>query len=143
MVQQVWGCLMSTGMQIQSPTQQSGLRIQHCCSCTKGRNCGSDLILAPGTSVCCGAGVGSKKNKRVDGWNPLLRQVRVARKSLSCGHASGLTAEHTLTRTTRSVRSQPFHGCCLGTHRKKKKKKKSRPISLQKAYESHTQKQLA
>ena len=35
------------------PSLVSGLRIQHCCSCGVGRNCGLDSIPGLGTSICC------------------------------------------------------------------------------------------
>ena len=41
-------------MQVVFPTLQGGLRIQCCCSCGLGGNCGSDLIPdpQPGNSIC-------------------------------------------------------------------------------------------
>ena len=46
-------CLGSTGMQVQSPAQHSGLRIQHCRSCGLGLRpwLGSDPW--PKNSICC------------------------------------------------------------------------------------------
>ena len=39
---------------VQSLAQQSSLRILHCCSCSIGCNCCSDLVPGPGTSHRCG-----------------------------------------------------------------------------------------
>ena len=41
--------LRSTGIQVQSQAQRSGLRILHCCSCSLGLDCSSDLTPGPGT----------------------------------------------------------------------------------------------
>ena len=51
MVQWDWWCLWSARMQVQSLAQHSGLWIQHCCSCSTGRNCISNLLSGPGTSM--------------------------------------------------------------------------------------------
>ena len=42
----------------------SGLRIQHCYSCSTGYNCSIDLILGPGTSTCRDCGKKKKKAKQ-------------------------------------------------------------------------------
>ena len=44
MVQGDWPSLGSTGTQLQSLAQHSGLRIRHCCCCGLGPDCGLDLI---------------------------------------------------------------------------------------------------
>ena len=44
----------STGIQVCSLAQHSQLRIQCCCSCILGHNCGLDLIPGPGTSYAAG-----------------------------------------------------------------------------------------
>ena len=41
-------------MQVRSLAQHSGLRIQCCHSCGKGRDCGSDLVPGPGTPYTMG-----------------------------------------------------------------------------------------
>ena len=46
--------LGSTGLQVQSLALHSGLRIQYCCSCGLGGNCGSDLIPDPGAPYASG-----------------------------------------------------------------------------------------
>ena len=50
-VEQGWQCLGNAGMGMQIPSlaQHSGLRIWHCCSCSLGCSCGSDLI--PGLGI--------------------------------------------------------------------------------------------
>ena len=47
-------CLGSTGLNVRSPAQHSGLRIQHCCSCGLGRDCGLDLVPGLGTPYAVG-----------------------------------------------------------------------------------------
>ena len=55
------GCLESAGTWVWSPALHSGLKIQHCHSCSLGCNCSSDLI--PGNSKCRGAAKNEKKKK--------------------------------------------------------------------------------
>ena len=49
-----WQHLWSAGMQVQSPAQHSGLRIQCCHSYRVGCNCSLDLIPGPGTPYTMG-----------------------------------------------------------------------------------------
>ena len=49
-------------MQVRSPAQHNGLRIQHCHSCDLGHNCGLDLIPSPGTPYATGWPKKKKKN---------------------------------------------------------------------------------
>ena len=63
--------LWSTGTQVQSPSQQSDLRIQHCSTCGIGLNCSLDLIPGPGTPYAQGWKK-RKKNKRIMWWEFLL-----------------------------------------------------------------------
>ena len=48
MVQQDLWHLQSAGMEVRSAAPNSGLRTQHCHSCSTGCNCGLDLIPGPG-----------------------------------------------------------------------------------------------
>ena len=57
---QSWQRLWRAGMQVRSLARHSGLRIQHCLSCSLGWNCGLDLISGPGTPYA----VGQTKNKQ-------------------------------------------------------------------------------
>ena len=49
MLQRNWQHIGSTGTQVHSPAQHSGLRIWHCRSCGLGRNCAWALIPSLGT----------------------------------------------------------------------------------------------
>ena len=49
-----WWCLGNAGMQVQSLARHSGLRIQHCHSCSLGHNYGLDLIPGLGTPYVAG-----------------------------------------------------------------------------------------
>ena len=60
--QQIRQCVGSAGTQVQSPAWHSALRIQCCCSCGLGGNCGSDLI--PGLVTPYAAGQPKKKKKK-------------------------------------------------------------------------------
>ena len=60
-VQQDWQPLGSTGMQVRSLAQHSGLRIQHCHSCGLGCDCSLDLI--PGLGPPYAMGRPKMKNK--------------------------------------------------------------------------------
>ena len=62
--QRDWLGLCSTGMQVRSPAQHSGLRFQHCHSCGIGCNCGSDMIPGLGTPYAVGWPEKEKKNKK-------------------------------------------------------------------------------
>ena len=53
--------LGSTGTQVRSPAQHSGLRICQCFSSDLGQNCSSDLITGPRNTIC--HGVAKKENK--------------------------------------------------------------------------------
>ena len=53
-MQQDQQCLWNTGTQVQSLTQDSGLKTWHCHSCSVGCNCGLDLIPGPGTPYASG-----------------------------------------------------------------------------------------
>ena len=44
-----WWHLCSSRMQVGSPAQHCGLKMQHCCSCSTGHNCSSDWI--PGLGI--------------------------------------------------------------------------------------------
>ena len=60
------------------PAQHSELRIWHCCSCSIGCNCSSDLIPSPGTPYAVGQ---PKKEKKKEPWmspipfQPCLREA--------------------------------------------------------------------
>ena len=61
--------LGSIGTQVQSLAHNSGLRMQHCHSCSLGGNCGSDLIPGLGTPYAMGW---ERKNGRKEGIFNLL-----------------------------------------------------------------------
>ena len=52
--------LGSKGMQVRPSAHHRGLKSQHCCSCSIGHKCGSDLI--PGLGIPLAAGWPQKKN---------------------------------------------------------------------------------
>ena len=56
--------LGSSETQIQSLAQPSGLRIQRCCSCSLGWDCGLDLIPHPGTPYAMGQPNKNKNAKK-------------------------------------------------------------------------------
>ena len=58
-----WQCLRSTGMQVRSLAQHSGLRIQSCHSCGLCYSYNSDLIPSLGTP--CAKGQSKKKKKKL------------------------------------------------------------------------------
>ena len=58
MAQQDQRYFWSSGMQVWSLAWHSGLRLQHCHTCSIDHSCSSDLIPGPGTSVCLRAGWG-------------------------------------------------------------------------------------
>ena len=64
MVQWNWWCLGSTGSQVQSLAQHSGLRIQRCFSCGLGHDCRSDLISGLGIPYASGRPKKKKKKKK-------------------------------------------------------------------------------
>ena len=57
-----WQHLCSMETQVWSLAQHSGLRIWHCCSCSVGHSCSSDLI--PGLGTPCAMGWPKKKEKK-------------------------------------------------------------------------------
>ena len=57
-------CVGRAGMQVLSPVLHSGLRIWHCCSCSLGGDCGSDLIPSRGTPYAMGQPKKKKKKKK-------------------------------------------------------------------------------
>ena len=69
MIQQDLQHLGSTGLQVRSLAEHSGLRIQHCCSCSLGGSCGLNLILAWELRIPWG---GQKKQKKTKQNVPLL-----------------------------------------------------------------------
>ena len=58
-------CLGCAGTQVPSPAWHSGLRIQHCHSCSLGHDYGSDLILGLGTPYAMGWPKKKGQKKRI------------------------------------------------------------------------------
>ena len=56
-------CLGSPEMQVRYPALHSGLKIWHCCSCSLGGDCGSDLIPGSGAPYATGWPEMGKKKK--------------------------------------------------------------------------------
>ena len=63
MIQQDLQHLGSTGLQVRSLAEHSGLRIQHRCSCSLGGSCGLNLILAWELRMPWGGQKKTKENK--------------------------------------------------------------------------------
>ena len=63
-VQWCWRHFWSTGIQVWSPTLCSGLRIQHCHSCSVGCNSGLDQIPGPGAPYAVGQPKRKKEKKK-------------------------------------------------------------------------------
>ena len=63
-VQQDQWHLGSAGTQVWSPAWLSVLKIQCCCSCSSGHNCGLELIPGPGTPYATGQPKMKKKQKK-------------------------------------------------------------------------------
>ena len=65
-------CLCSAGTRVQSSARHSGLRIQHCHSCSLGCNCSSDLIPCPGTPHASGQPKKKKEKKKPQSFSTKL-----------------------------------------------------------------------
>ena len=70
-------------MQVRSPTQYGGLRIQCCLSCNVGGSYGLDLIPGPGTPYAVGQPK-KKKRKNIYIWEFLLWLSRL--RTQHCAH---------------------------------------------------------
>ena len=62
-------------VQVRSPAQQSGLRMQHCCSFGASRSCSLYFIPSLGTSICCGGHQKKDPKIRVNAYPVYLFQM--------------------------------------------------------------------